>query len=70
MADEYTIDTLLTAANADLDSGGSMSSHSQRFMGLTIIASIEYSNFSPLRGPREASYIYKVSDVYCLVACV
>ena len=30
-------------------------------MGLTIIASIEYSNFSPLRGSHNASYIYKVS---------
>ena len=61
-SDVFDLGTMLTAANVDLDNMGYNKVHSIRFNGLTIIGSIEYTNFDVgiLGGKRNATYVYNL----------
>ena len=61
-SDVFDLGTMLTAANVDLDNMGYNKVHSIRFNGLTIIGSIEYTNFDVgiLGGKRPPTYLYNL----------
>ena len=60
--DVFPVSWLLAAANVSLDGMSYGNAHSQRFNGLTVIASIEYSNYHPFSGQSETiSYVYRLN---------